>query len=168
MKKVVLLFIVVFSCMFFSSCIDRSVPPLQNNTEWLSEDGEIHIYFIEGFDRAVLLVEDKRITVPMTGYTEIYICPQEAFYDNTVTTDVGMFSYEMLSKDKNGKCDKMKIVFVRGDFYEIGTKFVVNRVAENLTEKDLPPIPLRENTEEDSKTPRERLFSCDSKKSIKF
>ena len=126
MKKTILLIFIIFSCAFFSSCVDKSVPPLQNNTEWISEDGKINIFFVEGFDRAVLLVDGREKTVPIRGYTEIYICPQEAFYDNTVTTDVGMFEYEMLSKDKNGKCDKMKMVFARGDFYQIGTEFVLN------------------------------------------
>ena len=164
MKRTAPLIFILCACLFLTACPDRKIPPMQSNTKWLSNDGAICVYFTDWyktFDVAVLIFDDQELVVPVYGdYYNIYVLWQNSFYGETFREKVAQFRYEMISKDKNGKCNKMKMIFESGDFYEIGTEFIVSRVATDISEEDLPPLPSK--PPESSEPPTESLPSLPS------
>lgn len=164
MKRTAPLIFILCACLFLTACPDRRIPPMQFNTKWLSNDGAICVYFMgwhKNYNVAVLTVDGHELVVPIyEAYRDILVLRQEAFYGETTIKEVARFRYEMISKEKNGKCNKMKMIFESGDFYEIGTEFIVSRVATDISEEDLPPLPSK--PPESSEPPTESLPSLPS------
>ena len=115
MKRIAPLIFILCACLFLTACPDRKIPPMQSNTKWLSNDGAICVYFTDWyktFDVAVLIVDDQELVVPVYGdYYNIYVLWQNSFYGETFREKVARFRYEMLSKDKNGKCNNVERSF---------------------------------------------------------